>query len=142
MIFSFFKNKSPYTIRQPGNLYLASSTIHGMGVFSKDPIKEGTLIEAAPLIVGSQEDYESLSQTALHDYYFVIADKQTPIAIGLGFASWYNHACPANTIYSIDKKKKIIKINARVNIKAEEEITINYHGAFDNNLPVEFSTQL
>ena len=138
MKFSLFKKSISSIIRQPDGLHLASSSIHGLGVFSNVHIKKGSLIEVAPLLIGSAEDYELLSKTALHDYYFILADKQAPIAIGLGFASWYNHACPANANYSIHKKKMIIKIKALVNIKAGEEITINYHGAFDNNTSIEF----
>lgn len=138
MLFSFFKSSAPSIIRQPSGLYIATSPIHGLGVFSEMPIKKGALIETAPLLIGSAADYELLSKSALHDYYFILADKQTPIAIGLGFASWYNHACPANTRYSIHKKKMTIEIKSVVSIKAGEEITINYHGTFNNNSPVEF----
>lgn len=135
---SLFQNSKSSFIRRPAHLHLASSSIHGLGVFNKIDIKKGALIEIAPLLIGSVEDYELLSQTTLHDYYFMLADKQTPIAVGLGFASWYNHACPANATYSIDKKKMIIKIKAVAPIKAGEEITINYHGTFDSSLPIEF----
>lgn len=136
-MFSFFNNKS-FIIRQPAYLYLASSPIHGLGVFNKKAIKKGDFIEIAPLLIGSAQDYEMLSQTALRDYYFILADKLNPMALGLGLASWYNHASPANANYTIDKKKMIIKIKAVAPIKAGEEITINYHGTFDNNLPIEF----
>lgn len=119
-------------------MYLASSAIHGLGVFNKMAIKKGALIEIAPLLIGSAQDYEWLSQTALRDFYFILADKQNPVAVGLGFASWYNHACPANACYSIDKRKMIIQIQAVAPIKADEEITINYHGTFNNCLPIEF----
>lgn len=135
---SLFKNYTSSIIWQPADLYLATSPIHGLGVFSKNAVKKGSLIETAPLLIGSKEDYELLYQTNLHAYYFILADKKKPVAIGLGFASWYNHACPANAAYSIDKKKMIMNIKAMVPIKPGEEITINYHGTFDNNLPIEF----
>ena len=125
-------------IRQPENLYLASSPIHGLGVFSKIAIFTSTLVEVAPILIGSERDYELLSATAIRDYYFMLADRKFPIAIGLGFSSWYNHACPANANYSIDVARMLIKIKAATHIKAHDEITINYHGKFDCELPVEF----
>lgn len=138
MAFSLFNNNKPPIIRQPAGLYLSASPIHGLGVFTKLTIKKGTFIEIAPFIQGSSEDYALLSTTMLHDYYFMVADKKAPIAIGLGFSSWYNHSCPANAIYSIHKKKMIIEIKAVRNIEVGEEITINYHGTFNNNTPIEF----
>lgn len=138
MKFSLFNINKTSIIWQPAGLYLSASSIHGLGVFTKSAIEKRTLIEMAPFIQGSAEDYALLSQTILHDYYFMVADKKTPIAIGLGFSSWYNHFSLANAIYSIHKKKMIIEIKAVRNIEAGEEITINYHGAFNNNTPIEF----
>ncbi len=138
MQLSFLKRSKPMIVWQSADLYLASSKIHGMGVFSKEAIKKGTLIETAPLIIGSAQDYALLSQTALHDYYFMLRDKKNPIAIGLGFASWYNHACPANATYFIHKKKMFMEIKAVKYILVGEEITINYHGVYNNNSTVEF----
>ena len=86
MKFSLFNNKPPI-IRQPAGLYLSASPIHGLGVFTTLAIKKRTLIEIAPFIQGSAEDYALLSPTMLHDYYFMVADKKAPIAIGLGFSS-------------------------------------------------------
>lgn len=138
MKFSLFNNNKPAIIRQPTGLYLSASPIHGLGVFSKFAIQKRTLVETAPYVAGSTEDYALLSQTMLHDYYFMVADKKAPIAIGLGLSSWYNHSCPANAIYSIHKKKMVIEIKAVRDIEAGEEITINYHGAFDNTTAIEF----
>lgn len=138
MTFLLFNNNKPSIIRQPAGLYLAKSPIHGLGVFSKLVIQKKTLIEMAPFIRGSTEDYALLSQTVLHDYYFMVADKNAPVAIGLGYTSWYNHFCPANATYSIHKNKMIIEIRAERKIIAGEEITINYHGAFNNITAIEF----
>ncbi|MCK0114441.1 SET domain-containing protein-lysine N-methyltransferase [Gelidibacter sp. F63206] len=138
MKLSLSKKSRPFIIHQSVHLYLSPSSIHGLGVFSDVPLKRGAVIETAPLLVGSAEDYDLLSKTALHDYYFILADTKQPIAIGLGFASWYNHKCPANATYSIHKKKKTIRIKAKVDIETGQEITINYHGTFNDNSPIEF----
>ncbi|WP_417371383.1 SET domain-containing protein-lysine N-methyltransferase [Gelidibacter japonicus] len=138
MKLSILKKSRPFIIHQPVELYLSPSSIHGLGVFSHVPIKKGEVIEIAALLIGSAEDYDLLSKTALRDYYFIIADPTAPIAVGLGFASWYNHMCPANATYSIHKKKKTIRIKAKVDIEVGKEITINYHGTFNDNSLIEF----
>lgn len=136
----FFLNRNEKIItRQSINLYLGQSLIHGQGVFCNKEIGKGELIEVAPLLTGSAYEYELLNQTNLHDYYFLIENKDTPVAIGLGFASWYNHACPANTKYRINLKKRTIEIKAIKDILIHTEITINYHGRPDDHSEIIFN---
>ncbi len=125
----------------PIDLQVGLSNIHGLGVFCKKQFKKGALIETAPLIKGSATDYAMLHKTALHDYYFLLDDKESPVAIGLGFASWYNHGCPSNARYQVNKKNNTIKIIACRNIEAGSEITINYHGDPNDDSPIQFTTQ-
>lgn len=136
----FFKRDDKIIARQSISLHLGPSIIHGQGVFSTKEIGKGELIEVAPLLIGSAYEYELLSQTNLHDYYFLIDNKDTPVAIGLGFASWYNHACPANTKYRINLKKRTIEIKAIKDIQINTEITINYHGRPDDNSEIIFNS--
>src|SRR6266576_844121 len=42
----------------------------GRGVFARQPIPGGTLIEAAPVIIVPAEQCPLLDRTILHDYYF------------------------------------------------------------------------
>lgn len=126
----FFQNK---------DLEIRKSLLHGNGVFSKKRIYKGSIIESAPIILGYQDDYASLHQTALHDYYFLLANTKTPFALGLGYASFYNHACPANAVYTINIFKESIQITAHRDIEIHEEITINYNGTPFDNSPVYFT---
>lgn len=137
----FFKREEKIIARQPVNLQLRASNIHGQGVFCSKNIRKGELIEVAPLLTGSAYEYELLCHTNLHDYYFVIDNKETAMAIGLGFASWYNHACPANARYKINLKTRTMIINAVKDIKSGSEITINYHGQPDDNAEIIFDTK-
>lgn len=134
-IFKLYKSR---VIRKSECLYIAPSGIHGYGVFSKIAIRKSSVIEVAPVLIGTAKDYELLSETAIRDYYFLLADDKCPVAIGLGFSSWYNHACPANATYTIDKNKMLISIKAASSIRPHEEITINYHGKYNCDLPTEF----
>jgi SET domain-containing protein len=123
------------------DIQLGSSTIHGIGVFCKKKFRKGEIVETAPFIKGTARDYAILNHTTLHDYYFVLDDKETPVVIGLGFASWYNHSCPANAKYKISKKNNTIQIIACRDIISGSEITINYHGDPDDDSPIQFTSK-
>lgn len=136
-----FKRNKEIIARLSVDLQLGSSNIHGMGVFCKKNFRKGEVVETAPFIKGNASDYAILNHTALHDYYFMVDDKESPVVIGLGFASWYNHSCPANAKFKISKKNNTIQIIAYRSIKAGSEITINYHGDPDNDAPIQFTKQ-
>jgi uncharacterized protein len=128
-------------IAQPAHLYVADSLIHGRGVFSHKPLLPGELVEKAPLVLINNRENELLKQTILYHYYFLVQDKENPVAIGLGYSSLYNHACPSNASYHIDLHRKLIKIKAARLIVAGEEITINYNGEPGDVAPVFFPDQ-
>jgi len=140
MFLPFLKKET--IIPRADQLVVRESPIHGLGVFSAIDYQKGAIIETAPIILGNQQDYEMLKYTDMHDYYFLLTDKNYPIAIGLGFSSWYNHAAPANAVYLINKKKLTIQIIAYQFIAAGEEITLNYHGKPDNLAPITFNNVL
>lgn len=128
------------TIQQPPGIAIQPSPIHGLGVFASAPFAAGDIIETAPVILMEQEDKDLLQSTSLFSYYFVVGDAIFPVALGLGCASLYNHACPANAVYSISLKNKSIIIKACKNIAAGDEITLNYNGLPDDHSPVYFAT--
>lgn len=132
----FFANPA---ITANNNLLLDKSSIHGLGVFAKSAFKKGQLIELSPVILGDANDYELLKHTALHDYYFLLSYKNNPFALGLGFSSFYNHACPANAVYKINRHRQYIKITAGRNIEPGEEVTINYNGNPFDTSAVQFT---
>lgn len=117
------------------------STIHGIGVFALMSFKKGAVIEQAPLILLGNSEREQLQNTALFDYYFLIGNDKTPVALGLGMASLYNHAVNSNAVYNIDLKKEVLIIKANQAIKVGEEITINYNGKAGDNRPVFFKKE-
>jgi SET domain-containing protein len=66
----------------------------------------------------------------------VVGSETFPVAVGLGYASLYNHAPQANATYRIAIRKAQIEIRAWRDINAGEEITINYNGRPDDPSPV------
>ena len=140
MLFRSIFNRK--TIHQPTELFIKHSVIHGRGVFTRSVIKPGELIERAPLILIDHKESGLLKQTVLHDYYFLVKNLESPIAVGLGSSSLYNHSCPSNATYTIDLVRKIIIIKAYRHINPLEEITINYNGLPEDNSMVLFTNSL
>lgn len=102
-----------------------SETINGSGVFSKENIKKGEIIEIAPLILLPIKDFKHIKKTNLYYYYFEYTNKHFVIA--LGTASLYNHSYSPNARYLYDYKNKKLIIKAIKNIKSNSEIFINYN---------------
>jgi hypothetical protein len=67
----------------------------GRGVFARQPIPAGTLIEAAPVIIVPAEQCPLLDRTILHDYYFQWGDNSNQSgrgAVPLGLVALCNHS--------------------------------------------------
>ncbi len=97
----------------------------GKGVFAKENIRKGEIIEVAPIIILEHEELIDTIWNTLFDYYFWLDDF---VVLSLGYGSLYNHSDTSNAKYSIDKNKKEIKFMAIKDIKKGEEIFFNYRG--------------
>ena len=106
-------------------LYIQESSLKGRSIFTAQDIPEGSVIELCPVLVLPKEDCVKIHETKLHDYYFLWGTTGE-CAIALGFGSIYNHATEANSDYEMLLDEKCIRIIAKRNIEATEEITINY----------------
>lgn len=109
-------------------IYVKKSGIRnaGRGVYAKDNIKKGEIIERAPFIEVPKEDTSNLKESILVTYFFYFGRNKNRIALALGFGSLYNHSYEPNMIYRIKAEKKIIEFIALKDIKKGEEITFNY----------------
>lgn len=119
-------------------IFFGPSPLGGRGVFTSEPIKEGSLIEICPVIILPESELPVIHQTYLHDYYFLWGEDEKQCAIALGFGSLYNHAYHSNAEYIIDLDENTIDIYAVRDIQAGEEITVNYNGLPDEEVPVWF----
>ena len=122
-------------------LYVAPSPLGGRGVFSREAIAEGTLIEICPVVVLPPEQLPTIHDTKLHDYYFLWGWEDNECAIALGYGSLYNHAYDPNARYLVDIDHDAIEIIARRNIQAGEEITVSYNGDPEDQTPVWFDQE-
>jgi len=111
----------------------------GRGVFARQFIPEGTVIERVPMIVFPEKELETEEGfSALYNYVFEWG--RGTVAIALGCGSIYNHSYSPNARYD-DAAQRTKVYTAIKDISAGEEITINYNGDPDNYSPLEFAVR-
>jgi SET domain-containing protein len=113
----------------------------GRGVFTTESIPAGTTIEIAPVIVLNQADRAVVDTTLLHDYIFEWGIDEKQAAVALGYVSIYNHSVDANCKYDMDYDHMTIQIQTKREIKADEELYINYNGDGVMNKSVWFDAK-
>lgn len=123
-------------------VYIADTAQKGRGVYAAEPIPADTLVETAPVIVMSADDRKLLDQTLLHDYIF----EWTPggdsmCCMALGYIPVYNHAYGSNCEYFMNYEEQTMIIKTVRDIAADEELTINYNGDWNNEHPVWFDVK-
>lgn len=120
-------------------LFINPTPNKGRGVFTKEKIKANTIIEISPVIVMTGKERKLLDQTLLHDYIFEWNEKKCCLA--LGYISMYNHSYTSNCEYEMDFESELIRIKTMKNIKAEEELFINYNGDWNNKKKLWFDAR-
>ena len=125
-------------LQLPTALHVCESKGRGRGVFALRSVQPGELLERAPVLVVPRQQVAPLRGTLLDDYWFLWDEQH--IACALGWASLYNHACPANASFTCDPASRTITFVAVRGIRAGEEVTNNYQGAPDDPTPVWFPT--
>ena len=122
-------------------LYIDIAKDKGRGVFTRKKIKQGTIIEVAPVIVMSGKEKELLDQTLLHDYIFIWGEDKKQCCMALGYIPIYNHSYRANCEYFMDYTNQSIFIKTVRTITDGEELTINYNGDWNNSEKVWFDVK-
>ncbi len=123
------------------SVFVSRTKKMGLGVFAKDKLHEGTLIETSPVIVMSAEDRKSIDQTLLHDYIFEWGEDLKSCAMALGYVPLYNHSYASNCEYEMEFKLQRISIKTVRPIKKGEELFINYNGDWDSEKKVWFEIE-
>jgi SET domain-containing protein len=119
-------------------LFIAPTTDRGRGVFTREPIAAGSIIEVAPVIVMSAADREKIDQTLLHDYIFEWGEDKSQCCMALGYVPVYNHSYEANCEYEMDYEANTITIITVRDIREGEELCINYNGDWNDTRLVWF----
>jgi hypothetical protein len=122
-------------------LFISDSFNKGRGVFTSGDIPDGIIIETSPVIVLGNKERLLLDQTLLHDYIFEWGYRKNQCCLALGYISVYNHSYQSNCEYEMDYDEELISIKTVRQIKAGEELYINYNGKWDNKKTVWFDAR-
>ncbi|MBS3025863.1 MAG: SET domain-containing protein-lysine N-methyltransferase [Dolichospermum sp. DET50] len=120
-------------------LVLRDTETKGRGIFAQQDFAKGDLIETSAVIVIPKQQVKLITKTVLLNYYFGWHGESG--AIGLGFASLFNHSYHPNAVYIKNFAKSFIDIIAYKDIRTGQEITINYNGQVDDVSPVWFDVE-
>lgn len=105
-------------------IYLDKSEIHGWGVFTREPINDGDLIQEAPYLLFADDICNDRSTSILKRYVYA---HNNNLAHGLGFSCLYNHSQENRNVgWSFDIPERVIIHRAIRDIEAGEELLINY----------------
>jgi hypothetical protein len=108
----------------------------GRGVFARKPIRKGTVIERAPIVlIPVGEVFSNAPRTKLADYVFNWGSDT--VALVLGYGSLYNHSYQPNASY-YGEGSQTQAFTAIRDIRAGEEITVNYNGYAKSRVRVGF----
>jgi SET domain-containing protein len=124
--------------RTNDRLEIRSDRVKGRGVFAREPIAAGALIEAAPIIIVPAEQCRLLDRTILHDYYFHWdgdPDGEGRGAVALGLVALCNHSRRPNARVRRNLAQDTLDLLALAPIAAGDEVTIDY------NCPLWFQPQ-
>ncbi len=111
-------------IKNKYHLYLKKSKNRGWGVFCKQKILKGRVIETSPIILIPKKHLHKFSNTAIDSYRFTYWGDTT--AIVLGYSSLYNHSKNANCAWRVNRKSQTFTFYATENIPANTEILHDY----------------
>ena len=118
------------------SLHIGQTDSKGRGVFTSELIPADTVIEIAPVIVMSLEDRKLLDRTKLYNYIFLWGEKEDRCAMALGWIPVYNHSYQSNCEYFMDFDDETMFVKTVRLINANEELTINYSGDWNDGTPV------
>jgi len=119
-------------------LFIDKTKDKGRGVFSRERIPSGTIIEIAPVIVMEKTDRQYLDKTLLHDYIFEWGQEKDKCCMALGYIPMYNHSYKSNCEYFMNFEEETIQIKTIKIIESGEELSINYNGDWNDNKKVWF----
>ncbi|MBU8907618.1 SET domain-containing protein [Desertibacillus haloalkaliphilus] len=107
------------------------------GVFATRDIEKGELIHEAPVIPYPNEEHILIEETVLADYVYEYGINHSAVVLGYGML--FNHSYEPNTTYDINFEHHMFYYYAYRDIKAGEELLINYNGEVDNYDPLWFN---
>lgn len=122
-------------------LYIAPTENRGRGVYTAEDIEEGVVVEVSPVVVMSLEERKLLDQTLLHDYIFEWGEAKDQCCMAMGYVPVYNHSYESNCEYGMDYDQQQISITTVRQVRAGEELLVNYNGDWNDSTPLWFEVK-
>lgn len=94
----------------------------GRGVFTTQDLKQGEVIEYAPVILIDKQH----SVGTINDYVYTHGTDESKLILVLGYASLYNHDDENNVEHSFDADNLVFTMTAKRDIKKGEELCVTY----------------
>lgn len=118
------------------HLYIQQSSIPnaGNGVFTKKAFKKNDCIETASVL---HIPYTNVENTPVLNYVFSnpYEGNEDDTLIVLGYGSMYNHSKTPNITYEYDNETDLMYYKAIRNIRAGEELFLDYGGSWWDTRP-------
>ena len=118
-------------IHPPNKIYIGNSSVHGYGVFAKENITEGEIIEETPLYDLGMKPGESNS--IMIDYRFNWPQGSggawTKQVLPWGYGCVYNHSDTPNAYWRSNLENETFEFVASKDINIDEEIFTYYGGS-------------
>jgi uncharacterized protein len=102
-------------------IIIKRSNIHRWGVFAKNDIKCGEIIEEFPYFLIPKSEMDMTTSIIEYSYRF-----RGDFIIGMGCCGLYNHSFDPNLDYCIDRANEIMTHYAIRDISSGEELTLDY----------------
>tara|TARA_R110001592_G_scaffold336337_1_gene621840 strand:+ start:327 stop:731 length:405 start_codon:yes stop_codon:yes gene_type:complete len=121
--------------------YIKESPIHGYGIFAKEDIQSGDLIEECvcpveviePKYTYLDNDVYINNIDTLQSYRLAPQDGKPYWIMPLGYFGIYNHSFKPNAGVNIRPESRIVQVTALNDIKKDEEIVWNYGPSYKYN---------
>ena len=122
-------------------LFVDQTDLMGRGVFTRERIPAGTILEISPVIIISLDDRQLIDKTILHDYIFDWGKNNEKCCMALGLIPIYNHSYKSNCEYFMDYEDDTIMVKTICVIEKGEELYINYNGDWDDETRLWFEAK-
>lgn len=106
-------------------IYASKSPIHGWGAFASEDISSGEIVEECPVIKMDEKFSGLPSEIKRYAFSWKYGLSQKPCIV-MGYGGVYNHSDNNNLEYYTDEAKDVMVYKASRDIKAGEELFVNY----------------
>lgn len=121
------------------------SSEKGKGLFAKQQIRKGKIIDVANVVLIPNKDYELVDKTIVSNYCFIWENpkykSEYKMALAMSICQFMNHSFTPNVRYEYRYRNDSIKFIAIRSISKGEELTMNYNGVVDDKSPVWFRVE-